>query len=326
MNKLNEPTSDLEALAPFPDEAINELEEDNRKAILLRFYERLDFRAVGEALGISENAAQKRVSRALEQLHAIVTRRGSTLSAAALGTALAAGAISTAPAGLAPVVVGWVLASLGTSGAVTVSSFLAMPKLKFTAFSLIGILGLGIPLVVQQRSLTSLRDQNAQLRSRIAQITTLAGETERLSNLLAQANAQTPTPGNLSELLRLRGEVARLRGAHQKLEKLEKPAGASENKAEASPQRSIAPQFFYVTGEVVTPGRFVWSNGMSLASALVLAHGLTDLGNHSVVQVKGPDGSDITVNYQDVTDLTGVVEPGTRLFVPRAEATGSENP
>jgi DNA-directed RNA polymerase specialized sigma24 family protein len=51
------------------DEAINEPGEEDRTAILLWFYERRDLRSVGEALGSSENAAQKRVTRALEQLH-----------------------------------------------------------------------------------------------------------------------------------------------------------------------------------------------------------------------------------------------------------------
>ena len=97
-------------IAPILDEAINQLGEEERKAILLRFYERLDFLAVGEQLGSSENAAQKRVSRALDHLQSILTQRGIgvTLSAAALGTALAASAVEAAPAG--------VVASLAKAG------------------------------------------------------------------------------------------------------------------------------------------------------------------------------------------------------------------
>jgi len=102
--------TDFTEIAPILDEAINQLGEEDRKAILLRFYERLDFRAVGEQLGSSENAAQKRVSRALDQLHSSLTQRGIgvTLSAAALGTALAARAVEAAPAE--------VVAQLATAG------------------------------------------------------------------------------------------------------------------------------------------------------------------------------------------------------------------
>lgn len=92
-------TADFTEIAPVLDEAINQLEEEDRKAILLRFYEQLEFRAIGEQLGSSENAAQKRVSRALERLHAGLIQRGigATLSAAALGSALAGRAVEAAP-------------------------------------------------------------------------------------------------------------------------------------------------------------------------------------------------------------------------------------
>jgi RNA polymerase sigma factor (sigma-70 family) len=95
-------SADFSEIAPNLDEAINQLGEDDRKAILLRFYERLDFRRIGEQLGSNEDAAQKRVSRALEQLNSRLVQRGvgATLSVATLGTALAARAVETAPAGL----------------------------------------------------------------------------------------------------------------------------------------------------------------------------------------------------------------------------------
>jgi RNA polymerase sigma factor (sigma-70 family) len=89
-------------IAPILDGAVNQLREDDRKAILLRFYERLDFRRIGEQLGSNEDAAQKRVSRALDQLHSILLQRGisATLSVAALGTALAARTVEAAPVDL----------------------------------------------------------------------------------------------------------------------------------------------------------------------------------------------------------------------------------
>ena len=93
--------SNLAQVAPVLDEAIGQLDAEDRTAILLRFFERKDFRSVGEALGSSEDAARKRVDRALEKLHVLLKHRGATLSAAALGTALATEAVTAAPAGLA---------------------------------------------------------------------------------------------------------------------------------------------------------------------------------------------------------------------------------
>lgn len=98
MNALQDHTqANLAQVAPILDEAIDQLSADERSAILLRFFEQLDFRSVGEALGSTEEAARKRVSRALEKLHSLLQNRGVSLSAAALGTALATEALTAAP-------------------------------------------------------------------------------------------------------------------------------------------------------------------------------------------------------------------------------------
>lgn len=49
-------------LAPLLDDAVNALGEADRRAILLRFYERRDLHAVGSVLGVSDDAARKRVA------------------------------------------------------------------------------------------------------------------------------------------------------------------------------------------------------------------------------------------------------------------------
>src|SRR5258707_6245996 len=59
---------DLASVAPILDEAINQLGAEDRTAILLRFFEQRDFRSVGEAIGSNEEAARKRVNRALDKL------------------------------------------------------------------------------------------------------------------------------------------------------------------------------------------------------------------------------------------------------------------
>jgi hypothetical protein len=115
MNALHNSDDGLAHIVPVLDEAINALKETDRLAILLRFYERRDLRSVGEALGSSENAAQKRVARALEQLQAMLRRRGIALSAAALVAALAGQSATAAPAGLAATVAESALAGAAAS-------------------------------------------------------------------------------------------------------------------------------------------------------------------------------------------------------------------
>src|ERR1019366_3194744 len=85
----NHPDTVLAEIAPVLDEAINELGADDRDALLLRFFERRNLRSVGEALGTSENVAQKRVARAVQELATLLRRRGFTVTAAALATGLA---------------------------------------------------------------------------------------------------------------------------------------------------------------------------------------------------------------------------------------------
>jgi hypothetical protein len=102
MNTLqNHSEADFSQVAPLLDEAINELGEADRTAILLRFFEQQDFRAVGQALGSNEDAARMRVSRALGKLEELLKRRGVTTSAASLGVVLTDNAVQAAPVGLA---------------------------------------------------------------------------------------------------------------------------------------------------------------------------------------------------------------------------------
>ena len=76
MNALQNHSEALAQIAPLLDEAINELGADDRDAILLRFFERRNLRAVGDALGTNENVAQKRVARAVRELGVLLRRRG----------------------------------------------------------------------------------------------------------------------------------------------------------------------------------------------------------------------------------------------------------
>jgi len=116
--------SDLMQVAPILDEAIDQLGAEDRIAILLRFFEQLDFRSVGEVLGSNEDAARMRVNRALEKLHSLLKHRGVSLSVAALGTALATEAVTAAPVGLAATITA---AALSGTTVTTMSSFGSYP-------------------------------------------------------------------------------------------------------------------------------------------------------------------------------------------------------
>jgi len=102
MNALNEPSeADWNQLALVLDEAMDQLDSSDRDAVVLRYFERRELRAVGTALGISDDAAQKRVSRAVDKLRELLVNRDATLlPIAALSILLGSRCIQAAPAGL----------------------------------------------------------------------------------------------------------------------------------------------------------------------------------------------------------------------------------
>ena len=88
-------------IEPLLDEALENLAERDRDAIILRFFEQMPLKQVAGKLGISEDGAQKRVSRALEKLRLFFARQGRTISIGAISGALAANCVRAAPAAVA---------------------------------------------------------------------------------------------------------------------------------------------------------------------------------------------------------------------------------
>jgi RNA polymerase sigma factor (sigma-70 family) len=239
MNSQQDHTeANLARIAPILDEAIGRLGTSDRTAIILRYFEQYDLRSVGEALGTTEDAAQKRVDRALEKLHVLLKHRGATLSAAALGTALASEAVTAAPAGLAGSVAGAALASVAAGGgtAATLVKLMTMTKIKVGILSVIAVAGVATPLAIQYQSQARLREENQGLRQQAGQLDQVAVENERLSNLVVQAKGAEPlSREQMSELLRLRGEVGRLRRESKELETLQAQNRQLRRQSDESP-------------------------------------------------------------------------------------------
>jgi RNA polymerase sigma factor (sigma-70 family) len=70
------PESDSNELGPILDEAVTRLATVDRSAIALRFFEGKTMAQVGAMLGLSEEAARKRVGRAVDKLRRFLHRRG----------------------------------------------------------------------------------------------------------------------------------------------------------------------------------------------------------------------------------------------------------
>jgi hypothetical protein len=102
-------------LGPQLDAALAQLSATDRDALLLRYFERKTAREIGQRLGVSEDAAQKRVIRALNQLRGAFADRGLPVTASALLGALSVEAVQAAPAALAPSVTATALATVAST-------------------------------------------------------------------------------------------------------------------------------------------------------------------------------------------------------------------
>ena len=237
MNAIsNQSEVSLTELLPLLDEAINQLGATDRAAVLCRFYERMDFRAVGEAMGINEAAAQKRVGRALEKLQTTLKRRGVSLSAAALGTALASEVVTAAPVGMVVTISSAALsaAAAGTSGTLTVISFMASTKLKTGLAALIVAASIGTPLWLEHQAQATLHAQATRFRQQADQMAQLKADIQRLSGQATQTRKTQLLPDDqFHELLKLRGEVGVLTRSVQELTARAKgePTGPDEQLA-----------------------------------------------------------------------------------------------
>src|SRR5688500_5408436 len=131
-------------LAEEMDRALAKLPAGDRDALLLRYYQGMTAGAVGRALGVTEDTAAKRLSRAIERLRRALTGRREPVaaggaaaavaaprSAASLGTALANVTQAGAPPALATKLAGVAGAEAGAVSAVVeqvVSGILLMMK------------------------------------------------------------------------------------------------------------------------------------------------------------------------------------------------------
>lgn len=208
-----------EALAPHLDEALNQLRPAERDALVRRFLKRQEFRAVGASLGISEDAAQKRVSRALEALRGILAQRGFALTATALASVLAAEAVTAAPAGLVAVVTATSLSAAMKSGAViSTLKIMASAKLKAGMVGAMVLAAVATPWVVHQRANARLREQTETLDRQAVQLAVLLTAHGQLSNqFVIVSRPAGSTSDELNEVLKLRGEIGLLQAARQEL-------------------------------------------------------------------------------------------------------------
>ncbi len=93
-----------ESIEPLLNDAVARLPAADREALLLRYWDGQSLAETGAALGVSEEAARKRVTRALERLRRLLGKQGVAVPGAMLAALLPIHAVNTAPAALAPAI------------------------------------------------------------------------------------------------------------------------------------------------------------------------------------------------------------------------------
>jgi len=145
---LNEPESEAWLrMAPLLDTAIAGLDEKDRHAIVLRFFQNKSLSEVGAALGSSEDGARMRVNRALEKLRRFFAKRGIASTTALIAGAISANSVQAAPAGLAKIAASVAIAKGTAAGGSTLT--LVKGALKFMVWTKAKmVVGIGVILLL----------------------------------------------------------------------------------------------------------------------------------------------------------------------------------
>jgi RNA polymerase sigma factor (sigma-70 family) len=220
MSAMNDSPADWSHIEPLLDEAMDSLEDADRTAILLRYFEKKSLSEVGTALGTGEDAAQKRVSRAVERLREFFSKRKVAVGASALVALLSANAVQAVPIALTTTVAtGAVLATTTLSTATTTTTIaIAMTTAQkiIVAVLLTGAVAAGIYEGVQASNLReqvkTLQQQQEQNADQQKQFDRLKHERDDATVKLAQiADENNSLKKRPADVLKLRNEVGQLK-------------------------------------------------------------------------------------------------------------------
>jgi RNA polymerase sigma factor (sigma-70 family) len=153
-----------EILAALLDEGLLALREKDRLAVVLRFLEGRGLREVGDILGVSEDAAQKRVAKALDALTRFFRRRGFLVPALTLSAPVFVSVIQAAPSGLAGAIarsaVQQASAAPLSAGGVLLAKLAGMKTAHIAVICL--VIG-AMPLAMEWHALAHTRAAHAQV-------------------------------------------------------------------------------------------------------------------------------------------------------------------
>lgn len=183
------------------DEVMMDLKQLDRQMLLLRFHRGLRMAEIGALLAVSENAAQKRIDRALEQMKEKLQRRGVTSTAVALAVALEQQSAVAVPVGLAAAATGAGIAcGAGAGGLLAISSFMIVSKFQLGAVAAVVVIA-SVGLVWEVR-------ESAKLRAEISQRAITTTDTAELRKQIAAQSQRADAAAADAAMLRKASQAA----------------------------------------------------------------------------------------------------------------------
>ena len=222
MHELTTPglPAEWERVRPVLDDVMAELTDDERESILLRYFEGRAYAEIGRAFDVSENTARMRVERALDKMHGLLSRRGVTSTAGALGVVLAQQAVVAGPPGLAAALSAGALAAAPAAGSGAAAAFFGQKAYIacLGAAAILGALILGYHVVIVRELRTEVGTYQKSHDATLAMFGALqknraqrsAAQEARQQFIAVAAGlappgpAQPPTPERLGLILRVR--------------------------------------------------------------------------------------------------------------------------
>jgi RNA polymerase sigma factor (sigma-70 family) len=221
---MKSPDPQWKEIEPLLEDAIETLNEKERSSLLLRYFENKSLREVGEALGISEDSAQKQVSRAVDRLREYFSKRGVAVGSAGLAVLISTNAVQSAPVTLSTTIssaCGLGLA-VKAAGAVTATGkTILMTTIQKVLITTALAAALGTSLYEfneNSRLRRDLQKVEQRLKPLVEENEQLRRERETLQNQLSSNRQQSEEASRrIAELAKLRGEVTRLREREREL-------------------------------------------------------------------------------------------------------------
>ena len=192
-------------IRPLIDAALESLDEEDRSIIISRHLEQLSLKDAGTSLGISEDAAGKRVARAGVRLRDWFESRGVRCTTDVLDGALGSFAMVTPPAHLADQVMASALGTAADTAAAhvsgeVVSNWLSSRTAMVVAFAMAAATPVAVS-VIHPKETSELADLTAINESRDGSPRAAASFTADEAEWLAMWENHAPPRGSFKELL-----------------------------------------------------------------------------------------------------------------------------